>query len=195
LSLPHPIIPITDPIALDDHEAINALCETGCALIHLRKPGWSQGQLGHWLEGIQQDFHQRLTLHGSEEIAAAFGCGGWHGPASGALSSSTGLRRSSSWHALDEPHDAVDYGFMSPIWPSTSKPGYGPAWSTAELTAAIPRWTACVVALGGVTPERCAVTRDMGFAGAAVLGWLWSSFAPAEVVARWQELEKAWAID
>ena len=170
---------------------INALCANGCKLIHLRKPGWDLSELRAWCGQIDPAYLPRLTLHGSPDWAQTLGCGGWHGPAANQARGGN-LRHSQSWHALSEPHDQVDYGFLSPIWPSTSKQGYGPKWTQAELAAARDTWRAQVVALGGITPQRCRQARAFGFAGAAVLGWLWSNFDEEGVVSRWRQLEAAW---
>ena len=126
---PPSVIAITAADEDRDLAAVNALFEAGCELLHLRKPGWSAAQLQRWIDGIHPNWRQRLTLHGSPEYAVDFGCGGVHHPQASELKAYHRLRRSSSWHRLDEPHDQVDYGFLSPIWPSTSKPGYGPSWS------------------------------------------------------------------
>ena len=190
--LPHGVIPITDPDVIDDYQAVNALFAAGCQLLHLRKPQWSDRQLHQWCAEINPGYKRFLTLHGNQTLAAELGCGGSHGPTRTSLKRCQ-LRRSLSWHALDEPNNGVDYGFLSPIWPSTSKPGYGPSWSTAELSVARQAWIGQVVALGGITPERTSLAMQMGFDGVAVLGWLWTSFDGESVVKRWCELEAAWS--
>lgn len=63
----------------------------------------------------------------------------------------------------------VDYVTLSPIYPTATKPGYGPALGpvrAAALAGGVP-W----LALGGVdTPERAASCARAGAAGIAVLG-------------------------
>ena len=192
------VLPITSPIAEDDGAAVNALLAAGCAVIHLRKPGWSQDMLQEWMIGIAPDRRSQITLHGDHETARALGCGGYHQAqaTTDQLDTATGkqrLRASRSWHALDEPQQGVDYGFISPVWPSTSKPGYGPTWDWPTLLAALSDWPVPVLALGGVNPERCAVAKNAGFAGVAVLGWLWQDLDATALVNRWQQLLAAWA--
>ncbi|GIF06187.1 hypothetical protein Asi03nite_37250 [Actinoplanes siamensis] len=73
-----------------------------------------------------------------------------------------------SWHGA-EPLSGVDYVTLSPIYPTATKPGYGPplgATHAAALAGARP-W----LALGGVdSAERAAECAAAGAAGIAVLG-------------------------
>lgn len=75
------------------------------------------------------------------------------------------------------------YVFLSPVWASVSKAGYGPgaAFTPASLAAdlrarppAVP-----VIALGGLTPATARQVRGLGCAGAAVLGCVWEAPDPA----------------
>jgi thiamine-phosphate pyrophosphorylase len=63
----------------------------------------------------------------------------------------------------------ADYITLSPIYPSASKPAYGPALGVAALARAA-RSALPVLALGGVTAERAAACIDAGAAGIAVMG-------------------------
>lgn len=63
----------------------------------------------------------------------------------------------------------ADYATLSPVFPSASKPGYGPALGLAGLREAagigLP-----VLALGGVTAASVAACFEAGAAGVAVMG-------------------------
>ena len=59
----------------------------------------------------------------------------------------------------------ADYVTLSPIFPSISKPGYGPALGLAAIREASARVP--VLALGGVTHETVAECLDAGAAGGA----------------------------
>lgn len=65
--------------------------------------------------------------------------------------------------------EGCDYAFLSPIFPTPSKPGYGPVLGVdgfARLLAgALPTW-----ALGGVQPEHVPALMANGAAGVAVMG-------------------------
>jgi thiamine-phosphate pyrophosphorylase len=63
----------------------------------------------------------------------------------------------------------ADYVTLSPIFPTGSKPGYGPALGLAALTRAA-RLGIPVVALGGVTAASGSACLRAGAAGVAVMG-------------------------
>jgi len=63
----------------------------------------------------------------------------------------------------------ADYATLSPIYPTQSKPGYGPALGVAAITQAA-RSALPVLALGGVTAERSPACMRAGAAGIAVMG-------------------------
>ncbi|MEU4621676.1 thiamine phosphate synthase [Actinoplanes sp. NPDC023801] len=73
-----------------------------------------------------------------------------------------------SWHGSEDLSE-VDFVTVSPVYPTVSKPGYGPALGVtgaAELRPPVP-W----LALGGVdTPARAAECAAGGAAGIAVMG-------------------------
>jgi thiamine monophosphate synthase len=71
-----------------------------------------------------------------------------------------------------------DYVTLSPIFPSPSKPGYGPALGTSKLGI-----KPNIFALGGIeTPAQAAQCRENGAAGVAVMGAIMRADDPATVV-------------
>jgi thiamine-phosphate pyrophosphorylase len=78
-----------------------------------------------------------------------------------------------SAHAEDDVAAAqtqgADYVTLSPIFATTSKPGYGPALGLAGLARAL-RFGLPVIALGGVTADSAAECLRAGAAGVAVMG-------------------------
>ncbi len=78
-----------------------------------------------------------------------------------------------SCHTADDVDRAVaegcDYAFVSPVYPSASKPGYGPVLGPQGL-AALGRPTLHIYALGGVLPEHVADCVRAGAYGVAVMG-------------------------
>ncbi|MBY0299901.1 MAG: thiamine phosphate synthase, partial [Methylobacterium sp.] len=87
-----------------------------------------------------------------------------------------------SAHAVPEiaaARDAgADYVSLSPIFPSASKPGYGPALGLEGLRAAC-RLGLPVLALGGVTPATAPACLHAGAAGIAVMGGVMRAEDPA----------------
>ncbi|HLJ63768.1 MAG TPA: thiamine phosphate synthase [Stellaceae bacterium] len=78
----------------------------------------------------------------------------------------------------------ADYVSVSPIFPSASKPGYGPPLGLEGLsrfcrTAAMP-----VVALGGIHERNAALCLEAGAAAVAVMGAVMAAPDPAAVTSR-----------
>ncbi len=90
---------------------------------------------------------------------------------------------STSTHSAKElaglPPVDYDYAFLGPVYPSISKPGYGPSEEGQLLMGELPQGKEHVaaVALGGITPERLTAIRGAGFRGAAMLGGLWQDLS------------------
>ena len=66
--------------------------------------------------------------------------------------------------------EGCDYVFVSPVYPTDSKPGYGPALGPLGLAALCDRAPMPVYALGGVLPERVGECLRAGAHGVAVMG-------------------------
>lgn len=79
--------------------------------------------------------------------------------------------------------EGVAYLTVSPVFPTVSKPGYGPPLGLAGLAACCRRTTVPVYALGGVTVGNAAACRDAGAAGVAVMGEVMRAEDPAATVA------------
>jgi thiamine-phosphate diphosphorylase len=77
-----------------------------------------------------------------------------------------------------------DYATVSPVFPTPSKPGYGPPLTPRGVARLAARSPVPVVALGGVrTPEQAAACIAAGAAGVAVMGAVMRAADPAAVVA------------
>ncbi|HEY8546270.1 MAG TPA: thiamine phosphate synthase [Acidimicrobiales bacterium] len=92
-----------------------------------------------------------------------------------------------SCHSVEELRAARDEGFdyatLSPVFPSASKPGYGPALGLGGLrhaVAAVPDLP--VLALGGVTAATAAACVEAGAAGVAVMGAVMAAADPPAAV-------------
>lgn len=140
--------------------------------VHIRKPGESIDSLRKLIESIPADLRPRLSLHDFHSLASEFGCGI-------NLNSRNPIKPigfqgivSRSCHSMEEIEKSKeeDYLFLSPVYPSISKPGYIPYFSLNDLKGKVNRR---IIALGGVTPERLPELFEIGFGGAAMLGLIW----------------------
>lgn len=195
------LVLLTAPTALpDEPRLLTELLTLGLPRLHLRKPGWPAAQLEALIQVLPPQFHERLVLHGHQALVRRYRLGGLHLTA-GQRAATTrrpallpGQTLSTSFHSLAEisgHRRRYDYVFLSPIFDSISKEGYASNFDLAGVQAflqklgARPCYWPQVLALGGVDFQNIALVRLAGFAGAAVLGAVWSS---AEPVAAFQRL-------
>jgi thiamine-phosphate diphosphorylase len=76
-----------------------------------------------------------------------------------------------------------DYVTVSPVFPTASKPGYGPPLGAAGLRRLAAATATPVYALGGITaPAQVARCRAAGAAGVAVMGAVMRADDPAKLV-------------
>ncbi len=169
------LIAITTPYFYPgEAEAIaDALLNRGFSRVHIRKPGATSADMYRLLSAVPQALYPRLSLHDCFAVAKEMGIGGVHinsrNPA--APQGWDGIV-SRSIHSVEEIAGVTeDYAFISPVFPSISKPGYTPQFALEELTPHLHRR---IFALGGVTPDRLPVLEKAGFGGAAMLGAVWS---------------------
>lgn len=88
-----------------------------------------------------------------------------------------------SAHTGDAGATDADYVTFSPIYPTDSKPGYGPALGPRALSRFCAASPVPVYALGGIeSPWRAAECRRAGAHGVAVMGAVMRAADPAEVV-------------
>jgi len=100
--------------------------------------------------------------------------------------SATGLVGRSCHNAEELSAAAAEgaaYATLSPVFPSASKPGYGPPLGISRLREACAAVPLPVYALGGIdSPERARLCREAGAAGVAVMGAVMRADDPARVV-------------
>jgi thiamine-phosphate pyrophosphorylase len=80
--------------------------------------------------------------------------------------------------------EGAAYATVSPVYPSRSKPGYGPPLGPAGLRDLCAGAGLPVYALGGIeTADQAAECRAAGAAGVAVMGAVMRAADPARLVA------------
>lgn len=178
------------------------LFTAGLQRLHVRKPGWSRAELAAYVQAIAPQYRSRLVLHSHYDLAQEYGLGGIH--LTEAARRAPGLARllrrmgglsvSASLHTLADVQQhrrRYHYVLLSPIFNSISKEDYLSSFDLAQVQtmlhklAARPGYRPQVLALGGVEAANVASVRQMGFAGAAVLGSIWQRPDP---VASFREL-------
>jgi len=164
--------------------------------LHVRKPGWSRAELADYVQAIAPQYRSRLVLHSHYDLAREYGLGGIHltetarrAPSLARLLRGLGGRSvSAALHTLADVQQhrrRYHYVLLSPIFNSISKEDYLSSFDLAQVQAMLhklaarPGYRPQVLALGGVEAANVASVRQMGFAGAAVLGSIWQHADPA----------------
>lgn len=155
------------------------LVREGFWRVHIRKPDASAAQTADLIERIPCELYPLLTLHDHHELALEYNLGGVHlnmrNPE--APQGWKGMV-SRSLHSLEQiAVGDFDYAFLSPIYPSISKPGYKGNFSHDDLRNSVNKR---IFALGGVTPDKFTELEAFGFGGAAMLGSVWRAQIPRD---------------
>ncbi len=182
------LVVITRPDFFEgETDIVNDLFRSGMERLHLRKPKASEDELSAWLQSIDNQYYEKIILHDCFSLAEKFRLGGVHLNSRNpeAPHSTRGITVSRSCHSiaeLAEHKSHCNYLFLSPIYDSISKEGYGAAYSRIDLERAAAEGIIDdkVLALGGVNLEHIPDIRSMGFGGAVVLGALWQAKSPTE---------------
>lgn len=189
--LPAPLLVVTDR-AGDAAEAgghllrnLDRLLGAGLRWIWFRERDMApeaRRDLAHEVAARVRERGGVLSIGGDPALAAELDAGGVHLPGGGTARDIEAARAllprgliGVSAHGPDEVDAAAsagaDYATLSPIYPTASKPGYGPALGLAAIRRAAASGLP-VIALGGITPERVPDCLAAGAAACAVMGGL-----------------------
>ena len=173
------LIVITSPHFFKGEDSILLhLFNEGMQRLHLRKPDSDANELRKLLDRIPDTYYPKVVLHDCFGLAVEYGLGGIHlnrrnnQPPDGF----TGTI-SCSCHSIEELEQfgKLDYLFLSPIFQSISKEGYGNGFKPETLRQASNAGiiNGKVIALGGINLTTLPLLRPFRFGGAAVLGAVW----------------------
>lgn len=154
------------------------LFHEGLERLHIRKPKGSKEQLQKLLETIPFEFHSRIVLHDCFDLARKFHLGGIHlNKRYPDIPEDFEGKVSASCHSSEEIQErkSLDYVFLSPIFPSISKQGYGSGFSMDFLQEVSEKGiiNSKVMALGGLDSSTIPLLKPFPFGGYAVLGSVW----------------------
>lgn len=164
---------------------IRLLFKEGLERLHLRKPGCGINELSDIIDQIPSEYHDRIVLHDHFKLAIDRNLGGIHlnsrnpDPIPGFRGSIS--RSCHSFEELEQFKPSCDYLFLSPIFNSISKEGYGAGFPMEMLIGANGVIDDKVIALGGICEETLELIRDIPFGGCAVLGALWGDSPSLEM--------------
>ena len=169
------------------YDIIHNLLDVGVSAIQLREKDLSDTEFIKLAEPLCQLCHTysaQLFINSRIKIAMNVGADGLHLPGD-SVSVEKVVKKTnrrfiigSSVHTLTEAQqretEGADFITYSPIYPTLSKPGYGPVVGLDGLWKVTEGVNIPVFALGGITPERVSECLDAGAYGAAVMSGVMS---------------------
>jgi len=192
---------ISSPEAAKDEAILSRIFfEAGLRYFHLRKPGWSYHEMGHFIEKIPIPFHAHLVVHSRFSLRKKYPGILIHLPERVRIRAMRLLRQigpsvhSSSFHSLailGSSHACAAHAFLSPVFPSISKVGHVPQLSERLIRNALIDLPRKVVALGGITLATMPRAAQLGFSEVALLGAIWTS---ADPVITFHRMQECWSV-
>lgn len=164
------------------YDTIHDLLDAGVSAVQLREKDLIDAEyikLAEPLCKLCHSYSAQLFINSRIKIAMEIGAEGLHLPGNSVsvqkVIEETNRRFiiGSSVHTLTEAKrretEGTDFITYSPIYPTLSKPGYGPAVGLEALQKVTETVNIPVFALGGITSERVSECLDAGAYGVAVM--------------------------
>lgn len=172
-------LPTEFPDPSEEASLISQFLSSGATdFFHIRKSDSSFQYTQRLLDAIGSSFFDRLVLHSHFSLAGKYDFKGIHRKVDSLHLSRCQYFVSRSCHSLSELKEESqysEYSFLSPIFNSISKEGYASGFSLNDPNLkSVVGGLKNVIALGGVSPSNFHELFEVKFAGAALLGYLWS---------------------
>ena len=168
-------------------EVISELLDNGVTAIQLREKDLSNSELIRLAQPIAElcrNYKAKLFINTDTRVARNVGADGVHLPANSESARSVkgqvgdDFYVGCSVHSIDAAQkresEGADFLTYSPIYPTASKPGYGPAVGVESLAKVVAHVQLPVFALGGITPARVTECLAAGAFGVAVMSGVMS---------------------
>lgn len=169
-------------------ERIITILDGGFDYVHIRKPSYTLEQTRELINAIPSQYHRRLKLHDYFELTREFDLGGVHLNSRNPNAPLGCGMVSLSAHSAEDiamAEGGYEYITLSPIFDSISKVGYNSNFTKSELQHIITNYAdKDIIALGGINDKNIAKVQELGFAGAAILGYLFSEMDITELKKR-----------
>ena len=169
-------------------DVVSELLDAGVTALQLREKDLSDTgliKLAQPIAALCHNYEATLFINTHTGIARDVGAAGVHLPANAEpvdfiKETETGdnFYIGCSVHSFDAAKkreaEGADFVTYSPIYPTASKPGYGPVVGTANLAEVVKGVKLPVFALGGITPARVSECLTAGAFGVAVMSGVMS---------------------
>ncbi len=186
------IIVITpEELVQNETEIINALFQEGLDLLHIRKPFIHSDEMRDFIQKIHSEFYHRLVLHSHYDLAESFNISRFHFRETDRqdelYKSFTDKKISTSVHNIEtfnELSDDWEYAFISPVFPSISKKGYGKDSNILNAIKNRNNSNVKLIALGGIHEKNINKVVSSRVDGMALLGAIWENDNPLQIFRR-----------
>jgi thiamine-phosphate pyrophosphorylase len=166
-------------------EIIASLFECGLETLHVRKPSFTENELRNYIQNIPTKFQKRIVIHSHYKLAKEFNVKGIHLTEKVRMSKQINFLLkiiSTSFHNTEDilkSRRKYEYVFLSPIFDSISKKDYKSNFDLEELKPFVKK-RKDIIALGGMNAKNIKSIKQIGFAGAAILGSVWECKNPVK---------------
>lgn len=182
------IIVITpEDIVQNETELINELFQEGLSLLHIRKP-FINAEMTDFIQKIDSKFQSQLVLHSHYNLAENFNISRFHfreiDRKNGLYQSFTDKTISTSVHDIETFNELSgnwEYSFISPVFPSISKKGYGENSNILNDIKKRDNPNVKLIALGGINEKNINEVFESEIDGVALLGAIWENDEPLNV--------------
>lgn len=163
------------------------LLENGLENLHIRKYDLTDMEVIQLINNIPMSFRNALVLHSHHHLANELRINRLH--FNSHLRDNISKNGFKNYHLSCSVHDISefnslssywDYAFLSPVYPSISKAGYGLNKSVIPELADRKNQQVSLVALSGVNEDNIDKTLKIGFDAVALKGSIWNSRNPLE---------------
>ncbi len=182
------IIITPEKIVANETEVINELFQEGLDLLHIRKPVMNLEEMKDFIQKINSEFHHRLVLHSHYDLAESYNISRHHfreiDRHNELYKSLTGKTISTSVHDIETFNELSknwEYAFISPVFPSISKKGYGKDSEILNDIKKRDHSNVKLIALGGIHEDNIHIISDSNLDGVALLGAIWENNQPIEI--------------
>ena len=171
------MIVITAPFSIDNEsQIIHQLFEEGLVLLHVRKPTYSENEKREFVKTIGLEYLDKMVFHNFS--LENFSCPNYHISDWKNVDSNLFQQKniSTATHSIEvfnQLSEEWKYAFLSPVFESISKDGYGKNSSILETLVNRTNFNTELVALGGLDENNIKTALDSGFDSVALLGSIW----------------------
>jgi len=181
----------------NESATIQKLLCGGMDLFHIRKYNYSDKMLVDLTEKIDRKFRDRLVLHSHFHLAKKLQINRLHINEKtrkvGFEFAHSEFIYSTSVHSIEDFNQLSSnwkYAFLSPVFPSISKKGYGIDKNVFEEIKNRTNAAVRLIGLGGVQQENYKKLRNQGADGAALLGSIWQHPYPLKTIKKCKQIDQ-----